>query len=70
MTCAVVEFDNGKRSHYTNVLECWVGMVRGRSYVKLRLVDETVATIESAISARLVDDEWFVINQLGVGLRC
>jgi hypothetical protein len=44
--------------------------VRGRSYVKLRLVDETVATIESAISARLVDDEWFVINQLGVGIRC
>ncbi len=68
MTCAVVEFEHGKRSHYTNVIECWVGMTRGRSYVKLRLVDETVVTIESAISARLVADEWFVINQLGIGI--
>ena len=67
MTCAVVEFENGKQSHYTN-FECWVGMTRERSYVKLRLVDETVATIESAISARLVADEWFVINQLGIGI--
>ncbi len=43
-------------------------MTRERSYVKLRLVDETVVTIESAISARLVADEWFVINQLGIGI--
>lgn len=43
-------------------------MTRERSYVKLRLVDETVATIESAISARLFADEWFVTNQLGIGI--
>lgn len=62
MTCAVVEYQNGKKTHHTNVMSCSLVMRRCQSSVKLILGDGSEQMIVGAVSGRLVDDAWYVQN--------
>jgi hypothetical protein len=66
MTCAVVEHQNGKKTHHTNVTNCSLVMRRRQSSVKLVLVDGSERMIVGAVSGRLVDDAWYVQNASGL----
>lgn len=62
MTCAVVENQNGRKSHYTNVVSCSVGMSRRKPFVRLTMCDGSEKIIEGAVSGRLVEDTWYIEN--------
>lgn len=62
MTCAVVENQNGKKTHHTNVEKCSVGSRRSKTFVRLTLCDGSEEIIEGAVSGRLVNDTWYVEN--------
>ena len=65
MSCAVVEYQTGKKTHHTNVLSCSVGSRRRQLFVKLKLVDGGEQVIQGAVSCRLVDDAWYALNASG-----
>lgn len=66
MACAVVEHQNGRKTHHTNVTNCSVGMRRGQAFVRLTLCDDSEQIIEGAVSGRLVDDAWLAMHATGL----
>ncbi len=66
MTCAVVEHQDGSKTHHTNVVNSSVGMCRQKPYVKLLLTDSSTETIKDSIAVQLVEDDWYARTQLGV----
>ena len=66
MTYAIVEHQNGKKAHHTNVMRCAVGSRRGRIYVRLLLSDGSEQVIDGAVAGRLVADDWYVAHASGL----
>lgn len=66
MACAVVENAKGKITHHTNVLSVGIQLSRGKSAVRLTLIDGSEQIVEGAISGRLVDDLWYVEKASGL----
>ena len=62
MTCAVIEHRNGTKTHHSNVLEGGLSLTRGKTVVKLKLVDSSIALIESGVAVKIVDDLWLTNN--------
>lgn len=68
MQCAVVKMENGKLVHYTEVKSISLIQRRKKIRAKVEFTDNSVAQIEDAVSVKMVDDFWYVRNQLGIGV--
>ena len=68
MQCAVVKMENGNLVHYTEVKSISLIQRRKKIRAKVEFTDNSVAQIEDAVSVKMVDDFWYVRNQLGIGV--